>query len=218
MRRNQFIRYKGWLGKKASIKSLKRYCDEIWSELVRTRDNHECVICKESKYIQAHHLITRKYLQTRFNINCGISLCSGCHSFRLVSAHNSPWVIYSWLEKNKPEQYNWFIENRYGFNPKKSDLNISDYREILYYLLAEFEKISPRTKTTQRFYRYTESEEKSICDDYLNKLLSRRDLSLKYGYSEQLINDILKRNNIKMRIPGNRSKQFHELKDDLNKT
>lgn len=217
MRRKQFIRNKHQLGKKASIKSLKRYCMEIWSEIIRFRDKNKCVLCGNYKYVQAHHLISRKYAPTRYDINCGVSVCSGCHVFRMTSVHVAPWILYEWLEKNRPEQYKWFIENRVGvLNPKKMKLDINFYREKLKYLLSEFEKLAPQEIKKCKYSKFLEKEEKEICKDYIENLLSRRDLASKYMTTEQTIETILKRNNIQMRKPGTRSKQFMELKKEKN--
>jgi len=212
MRYNQFIRNKHWLGKRASLKSLKRYCLEIWAELVKTRDNHQCVFCKDTNCIQAHHIITRLNLPTRFDVNCGVTLCATHHDFGIESAHVSPWFFYDWLEKNRPEQYAWFLTNREGIKiPKEMKMDEQFYREKLKILFDEFEKVAPQVIKKCRYSRFTSEEEAQICKDYCFGL-SRRDLTLKWGTSEQAIETLLKRNSVIMRKPGTRTKEFFDAK------
>lgn len=200
------VRNKHQLGKNASIKSLKRYCLEIWSEIVKERDGHRCILCGGTAYIQSHHIITRKYAPTRYNINCGISLCAGCHTFRLISAHTSPWVIYDWLKENRPKQFEWFLINKEGIkNPIKMNLDIQFYRDTLKRLLNEYEIISPQTFKKCKYTPFSNEEEIQICEDYEIKILSRRDLAMKYGTGQQIIETILNRHKIKMRPVGRRS-------------
>ena len=111
-RRRNLSFKKQWIGKKANQKSLKRYCYEIWSELIRCRDDYCCFYCKSKENLTAHHLITKKWNTTCFNINNGVTLCKGCHTTNITSAHLSPWILEEKLKLYKKEQYNWFIENR----------------------------------------------------------------------------------------------------------
>ncbi len=203
MRRKQFIRNKHQLGKRAGVTSLKRYCFEIWSELVRTRDNHRCVFCGKETYVQAHHLISRKFLPTAFNSNNGLSLCCKCHTLGLVSIHHSQWIFDKWLKDNRKKQYRWFLENRYKMvDYEGTKTSIKYYRDILKNLLNEFEILSPETMKKSRFVPFSDKEEKLICDDYVENMLSRRDLSAKYGVNEQVIETILKRGKVIMRRVG----------------
>lgn len=58
-----------------------RYCHRLWSEFVRLRDLHRCVICNGPPPVFAHHLFRRSFLpQARFEVGNGITLCRSCHS------------------------------------------------------------------------------------------------------------------------------------------
>ena len=121
----------------ASLKSLKKYCKEAWAELVKERDGYKCVLCGSTAYINAHHIITTKCVLTRYEVDCGITLCSGCHNFRITSAHVSPWILYEWLRTNRPKQYRWFLKHREAVRDEQPKLLTDDYKRILANLLKK---------------------------------------------------------------------------------
>lgn len=65
---------------KITTKSLKKRADKLWSEIVRKRDG-KCMKCGRTTNLQAHHIFSRKFNNTRWNIDNGITLCYGCHLF-----------------------------------------------------------------------------------------------------------------------------------------
>ena len=83
-----------------------------WSKTVRERDGNRCVVCGATKYLNAHHILPKKYFRDlALELNCGISLCPRHHIFNGFSAHmNSIWFSH-WLLKNRPDQYQWCIEH-----------------------------------------------------------------------------------------------------------
>lgn len=99
-------------GTTCSKKTLKRYCTDLWSLLVKIKYDNKCFYCGKTTYLNSHHLISRKWTKTMLNVNCGLCLCSGCHTLKIDSIHISPWIILEKLEKEKPEEYLWYIENR----------------------------------------------------------------------------------------------------------
>jgi len=188
------------IGSKASLKSLKRYCKEVWSKFVKQRDGFKCVMCGRENYLNAHHIITAKCQHTRFETDCGISLCPKHHILGIVSAHGSPWIIYEWLKKNRPEQYKWFIENRDKVYDNSITPNLEFYKENLKKLLYKFEKHYPVIIERSKKFKFTELEEKNIVDDYINNEKNTiSSMSKKYDSRESTISKILKRNNIKIR-------------------
>ena len=82
-----------------------------WSKEVRQRDDNKCVICGKEKYIQAHHILPKRFFRNfALEIDNGISLCPAHHCFGKFSAHmNSVWFS-EWLKNNRPEQYNIALE------------------------------------------------------------------------------------------------------------
>lgn len=52
-----------------------------WRESVLKRDNYTCKCCLAKHRLQAHHIKQfNKYLDVRYDINNGITLCHKCHS------------------------------------------------------------------------------------------------------------------------------------------
>ena len=68
------------------IKRLKKECDKLWSEAVRTRDG-ECVLCGKKDTLQAHHWIHSKAQgnRHRWEIRNGVGLCFTCHIYKVHS-------------------------------------------------------------------------------------------------------------------------------------
>ena len=191
---------KQWIGKSASRKSLKRYCNEVWAELIKAKDNHICFLCGSDNNLNSHHLITRKWTATAFEPQCGITLCAGCHSFRITSAHVSPWVLDAKLKSERPSQYRWYLENRAkvtgGNQPK------ADYAAILKALLAEFETVSPVKLERGKYFRYTEGEESQIVHEYRDLLASTAMVAEKWKCSTACIYGILERHGVERRTEG----------------
>jgi 5-methylcytosine-specific restriction endonuclease McrA len=59
-------------------KKLIKELDKLWGEYVRKRDG-SCIVCGSCNHLQAHHIFSRRYFNTRFNIDNGVSLCFAHH-------------------------------------------------------------------------------------------------------------------------------------------
>lgn len=95
---------KAYIKKQEKKEINKKFKD--WAELVKTRDNNKCVICGETKQLNAHHIIPREIKELRFDINNGISLCPKHHQFSLeISPHRNPFVFLVWLLNNRNRQF-----------------------------------------------------------------------------------------------------------------
>lgn len=82
--------------------------DMAWANAVKSRDEWKCVICGARERLNAHHIIVRENHATKFDIQNGLSLCPKHHFFcRQISAHNNPIGMFMWLEKNRPNQFNY---------------------------------------------------------------------------------------------------------------
>ena len=103
----------------------KKKCDKLWREKIMARFGGRCAICGATGYLNAHHLITRAAVFFRHNLENGVALCPTCHNFGfdqdvedrdqdVISAHATPWAFEEWMEKNRPEQYEWWTKNRYA--------------------------------------------------------------------------------------------------------
>ena len=87
--------------------------DKEWADKVKDRDGRKCVVCESlgiisTERLNAHHIIVRENHETKFDVMNGLSLCPTHHFFnRQISAHNNPIGLFIWLEKNRPEQFNY---------------------------------------------------------------------------------------------------------------
>lgn len=77
-----------------SKKTLKREADTLWSEIIR--DAGECVRCQRKDIkLEAAHIYSRRNLSTRYDLNNGLCLCTGCHFW----AHQNPIDFAEWVDK-----------------------------------------------------------------------------------------------------------------------
>jgi 5-methylcytosine-specific restriction endonuclease McrA len=78
--------YEKWLENsylaKPKRSAIKKALDDLWRNAVKKRDK-SCMWRKTKTCTgqadHAHHIISRRYEGTRWNLENGISLCSGCH-------------------------------------------------------------------------------------------------------------------------------------------
>lgn len=54
-------------------------CDELWSKVVLARSKRHCCICGKPA-TEAHHLVSRRHMLTRYMIVNGLALCHNCHT------------------------------------------------------------------------------------------------------------------------------------------
>ena len=192
---------KTWIGRNANVKTLERYCLEIWSDLVRARDTYKCFMCGSGEYLNAHHLITKKWLKTAFDVNCGVTLCKNCHDSNIYSAHMSPWILEKKVREQRPDQYRWYLINRASV--PESELQVSqqkdyDYHLCLKKLLAEFEEKFPSTIQRSNYFKFSKGEEEQIVHEFLNLEAPTKMIARKWGCSNSCINDILKRHGVSL--------------------
>jgi len=81
-----------------------------WSDKVKQRDEHKCVICGRTDCLQAHHIKPAfLYPECRYDVDNGITLCKSCHQnqhgghfagYRMVPVNG-----YDPDPENRMEQY-----------------------------------------------------------------------------------------------------------------
>jgi len=64
----------------SKIKKLKKQLEELWKKVCLKRDNYKCQYCGSTEDLQVHHIVSRKNLNTKFDIDNGITLCKKCHT------------------------------------------------------------------------------------------------------------------------------------------
>lgn len=91
---------------RSSSKTRKRRamileCDKYSRELCFERDGHKCVRCGKDKGIQWAHVISRRHLSTRWDLDNCLTLCAGCHKFWW---HDNPREAVEWFAAKFPER------------------------------------------------------------------------------------------------------------------
>lgn len=114
--------------RKPSRTTLKRKADKIWSEIILSKG--ACEICGSKRYLNPHHIEGRRNLTLRHDLRNGACLCSGCHTMRVNSAHQSPLWFQDWMMKNRREDLNYLMLKRMELSTK------IDYEEIIKQLLV----------------------------------------------------------------------------------
>jgi 5-methylcytosine-specific restriction endonuclease McrA len=73
--------------------------DALAREACFERDGHKCVRCLNRK-VQWAHVISRRHLSTRWELDNALSLCYTCHAWW----HSYPSLSGPWFAKNWPER------------------------------------------------------------------------------------------------------------------
>ena len=107
-----------------SKKTLRKKCDKLWSEIVRSKKYCEkCGILANNP----HHIIGRVNYVLRWDLKNGCLLCQNCHWLQKYSAHQDPLGFMEWLKLSRPEDYEYLKQ-------RKNQISQPNYDEILKYL------------------------------------------------------------------------------------
>ena len=99
--------------------------DKRWSKLIHERDKF-CLLCGIDRNLNAHHVVGRRAQTLRWDLDNGLLLCSGCHTFRTRSAHQNGRWFHEWFTKQYPTRNERLKELEWP--PQKQDYeNISNY-------------------------------------------------------------------------------------------
>jgi hypothetical protein len=171
----------------------RRACDELWAISVKTRDEYKCVICGDTNMPNAHHLITRKVFQYRWDVSNGITLCPSHHEFDVrCSAHTAPWGIEEWMEEHRPEQLATHKHQRKNIENVKTI-----YPEIYYRLEQEYKALTGEYHKISRlsqFIMFKNAE--NINDSHVNGGKSVEDIAQEYGVSKNAMKKFMTDNRI----------------------
>ena len=83
----------GNVKKKLDKRKLTKKMDVLFSKIVR--DQGVCDKCGGHDNLQCAHVISRKYLQTRWDLENALCLCVKCH---LYWAHKEPHEFVRWFD------------------------------------------------------------------------------------------------------------------------
>ena len=105
--------------KKVSRKTIDRNSLKEWREAVYDRAGHKCEYCGSVEHLNPHHIFGRRNYATRYDLDNGCCLCSGCHTMRnTFSAHQTPLLFSDWIRERRGDE--WFDALRVRANtPRK---------------------------------------------------------------------------------------------------
>lgn len=81
--------------------------DIEWAKQVKERDHYTCQRCgakHQSRGMHAAHIVSRRYKQTRHDLENGITLCFGCHMWAHQNPHEAIDFFMNHLGKDRYEQ------------------------------------------------------------------------------------------------------------------
>ncbi len=83
------------MASKSKEQRLQERCLDIWSLIVRTREDFTCQMCGSQAYSQAHHCIKTKGGggRSKFDSRNGITLCFNCHIHKIHGQASQEWLI-----------------------------------------------------------------------------------------------------------------------------
>ena len=87
----------GKIKKQVSKTTLKRKCDKLFSELIRSKG--KCEFCPNKETLQCCHIVTRTIVKLRFDEDNALCLCGRCHRH----GHNKPLEFAEKVKKIKGE-------------------------------------------------------------------------------------------------------------------
>lgn len=83
--------------KKVDKRKLIKKMDDLFSKIIRSQG--ECDRCGKTESLQCSHVVSRRHLQTRWDLDNAIPLCYRCH--------------IHWQHKEPHEFVRWF-DDKYG--------------------------------------------------------------------------------------------------------
>lgn len=151
-----------------SLKQLRKSCDNLWARLVKLQGDGHCIVCGETKYLNAHHMISRENYSLRYDLNNSAILCVRCHRFGYQAVHVSPWFFEETLRERYPDKYTWFISHRK--DPLRHTLSEEEFIQTLRNLIEIYAHSASKPKLLSWWY---------------TKLISKNDLENIYLQWEQ---------------------------------
>lgn len=94
--------------KRKSKTAARRSQWRKFSEEFRAKAGNKCAVCGSTERVQAHHLLEKKsHPDLLFEERDLICLCARHH---FMTHHGRHYELLAWLERNRPEQFSWLME------------------------------------------------------------------------------------------------------------
>ena len=108
--------------------------DKLWSLCIKLMYGNKCFVCGATRYVQAHHLITRRCAKFRYCLKNGLPLCFKHHNTDFeISGHNNPFMLDKLLKEKLPQIQRMWKSRRENMDKHKGYKTDKD---------AEFKKLS----------------------------------------------------------------------------
>jgi len=78
---------------KPAKRTLIKKCDVLFSEIIRSQG--ECEVCGKTENLQCSHVLSRRHLHTRWDLDNALCLCVRCH---LYWQHKEPHEFVRWFD------------------------------------------------------------------------------------------------------------------------
>jgi hypothetical protein len=115
--------------------TLKRKCDQLFSQIVRMRG--ECEWCHaKNDTLQCAHVFSRKFTNTRYAQFGAMCLCASCH----FKAHAEPIEFTEWVKEYLGE------ETYQELRRKHNEIGKLDYASL-------YEELQSKLETAKQVYR-----------------------------------------------------------------
>jgi len=114
---------------KTERQKLTDKLDKLWS--LKVREKCQCEWCDrigDIKTFDAHHLRGRGSYSTRWDLDNGVCLCSGCHRFRV---HMDTLIASQLVEKLKKKRGKAWYPNLVKKSNRVIKFTIQDLRDLL---------------------------------------------------------------------------------------
>lgn len=107
--------------------------DAQWAIDIKNRDGNKCLYCGKTTYLNSHHIFSRSNRSVRWELNNGITLCSGHHTLNSdFSAHKTPADFIEWIKELWGEE--WYQDLRTqakGINPYQNEMSVEQENTFL---------------------------------------------------------------------------------------
>lgn len=108
------------------IKRLRRSGEYVrYRNAVIKKDEGRCIVCGSTQDIEVHHIYSFAiYVAERFDVNCGICLCSAHHKNGIPGSFHTIYGMWN----TTPEQLEEYINN------KRKELGITEHFDVYSYM------------------------------------------------------------------------------------
>ena len=113
---------------KTERKKLRDQLDKLWAILVKLQVGGKCERCGSTEHLNSHHIFSRSNLSVRWDLDNGVCLCVGHHTFGRWSAHKAPIWFIEWIKEKRGIE--WYERLRVKANEVKK-WTIPELKELL---------------------------------------------------------------------------------------